>query len=325
MEIELIIAKYLNNSADEEDKTTLLRWLEESGNNRTDFRHMYDLWLYGNASLTSDEEMEMALCRFKKRMSGHVVSIHSLKSYFVRIAISVLLLFSAGYIGYFIRDNAAETLVTNRVITGESGKGKYVLPDGSTVWLNANSTLEYPELFAGEKRIVRLEGEALFEVVKDVKKPFFVQSGGIEVEVSGTRFLVNNYHNKPVTETMLVNGSVKIGGSYFPTSRILHPGQLVTYNKETAEFDIRMVHVDDYTNWIHSELVFDKTNLANVVINLKKWYGVEIITSPGLTEDLHMSFTIRRESLDEILKYMSITAPISYKWKGNRLYLSSKE
>jgi ferric-dicitrate binding protein FerR (iron transport regulator) len=325
MKIELIIAKYLDNSADGEDKKALLQWLEESGNNRTNFCHMYDLWLYSNASLTGDEELERALYRFKKRMSRHDVSIRSLRAYLVRIAVSVLLLFSAGYIGYVIRDNVAETFAVNRLITGESGKGKYVLPDGSTVWLNTNSALEYPELFAGGKRIVRLEGEALFEVVKDVKKPFFVQSGGIEVEVSGTRFLVNNYHHKPVMETMLVNGSVKIGGSYFPTPRILHPGQLVTYNKETAECDIRIVNVDDYTNWIHSELVFDKTNLANVMINLEKWYGVEIVASPGLTKDLHMSFTIRRESLDEILKYMSITAPISYKWEGNKLYLLPKK
>jgi ferric-dicitrate binding protein FerR (iron transport regulator) len=314
----------------DEDRETLLRWLEENGSNRTKFCRMYDLWLYSNASLTDDGEAEMALARFRKRISGHEARdgrkpVDFLRSYAVRIAAAVLLFLAAGYAGYVIRDSTVGALAVNRLLTGEGGKSRFVLPDGSTVWLNANSTLEYPESLAGRRRMVRLEGEALFEVVKDAGKPFLVQSGGLDVEVTGTRFLVNNYHSKAVVEAMLVNGGIKISGDYFSSPKTLNPGQLVTYNRETAECDVRTVNTDDYTSWINPKLVFDRTNLANVIVNLKKWYGVEIIVSPELTGNLHMSFTIRHESLDEVLKYMSITTPVSYSWKGDTLYLSSKK
>jgi len=173
---------------------------------------------------------------------------------------------------------------------------------------------------------VKLEGEALFEVKKDPTKPFFVKSGGIAVEVLGTRFLVINYPDKPVVETMLVSGSVKISNDFFlDFFRILEPGELITYNKQTTKTEISRVNTNDYTNWIHSKLVFDKTNLTNVIINLEKWYGVEIVASPELTKHMHMTFTIRRESLDDILKYMSVTSNITHKWNNNILYLSPKK
>lgn len=327
-EIEEIIGKYLTGSATIKEKEYLLQWLEENEGNRIKFGKVYDLWLFSNASLTDDEEMETALSRFRERTFGYkkrIIPFKHIGSYALRIAVSLLLLFSVGYGGYQIGNKTNRSIPVNRLLTGEDGKGKFVLPDGTTVWMNANSVLEYPESFTGEKRWVRLEGEALFEVTKDAGKPFFVQAGGLETEVLGTRFLLNNYSCKSIIEALLVNGSVEISGDYFSASRILSPGQLLTYNKETQQTDLSIVNTDDYTNWIHSKLVFDKTNLANVIINLKKWYGVDIVASPELIRNVHMSFTIRRESLDEILKYMSITAPISYEWKNDILYLSLKK
>ena len=322
MEIEDIISRYLSNASTEEEKVSLLQWLEESAENRAMFCRMYDMWLYGSASLANDKEVEDALSRFKERISERHVKTIPLNSYLLRIAVSVLLIFSVGYVGYIIGDEKVPVVTVNRLLTGADGKGEHLLPDGSKVWLNANSSLEYPETFAGNKRVVQLWGEALFEVAKDVEKPFFVQTGGMDVKVLGTRFLVSNYSDKSVVEAMLVNGGVEISGDYFSSSQILQPGELITYNRQTAESDVRVVNVDDYTNWINSKLVFDKTNISNVVVNLKKWYGVEIATSCEL-ENLHMTFTVRRESLDEVLKYMSVTSPITYKWKDNVLYLSS--
>ena len=342
MEIEDIISKYLSDSATVEEKGFLLQWLEEDAGNDVEFCRLYDLWLHSSASLTDDDEMEDALSRFKERISKSKVKAEStgkecvetesiqkkpavkFGSYILRIAASVLLLLSAGYVGYMIGDKETTAVAVNRLLTGADGKGEYVLPDGSTVWLNANSVLEYPEIFAGEKRVVSLKGEALFEVKRDTEKPFFVQTGGMDVKVLGTRFLVSNYSEKPVVETMLIDGSVEISGEYFSYSHVLQPGELISYNKETTELDVRVVNANDYTNWINSKLVFDKTNISNVIINLEKWYGVEIEAS-GELKNMHMTFTVRRESLEEVLKYMSVTSPITYKWKDNVLYLSSKK
>lgn len=329
MNIEDIISKYLSKSATEEEKEYLLQWLEEKEENKKQFKKTYDLWIYTNALLTDDTEMEAALARLKKRTSPRQKKKTLLfppHSYRMRVAACILLLLSIGYTGYWLGDHKDQKLVTmNHLLIGPDGKGEYLLPDGSTVWLNANSVLKYPETFTGEKRTVQLEGEALFEVKEDRKKPFFVKADGLDIEVVGTRFLARNYPRKNMVQTVLVNGSVKISGDYFAETRILHPGELLTYNKQTGQTDLQKVSTDDYTNWIHSKMVFDKTNLAKVIINLEKWFDVEIVATPELVRNTHMSFTVRRESLEEVLKNMSLTAPIDYKWKDNILYLSRKK
>lgn len=328
MNIEAIISRYLSKSATEEEKKHLLQWLEEKDENRKQFKKTYDLWVYSNALFTDDTEMETALARLKKRTVSHQKKKARLslpRFYRMRVAAFILLLLSVGYMGYWLGDHKEQKLITmNHLLTGPDGKGEYLLPDGSTVWLNASSLLKYPETFTGGKRTVYLEGEALFEIKEDKKNPFYVKAGGLDIEVVGTRFLANNYPRKNIVQTVLVNGSVKISGDYFAENRMLHPGELLTYNKQTGQTDLHKVNTDDYTNWIHSKMVFDKTNLAKVIVNLEKWFDVEIVATPELLRNTHMSFTVRRESLEEVLKNMSLTAPIDYKWKGNVLHLSRK-
>jgi len=330
MHLNDIIIKYLENSATEEEVSILLQWLEESDENKTKFKETYDLWLYSNAALADDTDVETALSRLRQKTiyssKKKISKQYTLSQYFLRIAACILLLLSAGYAGYTFKDTRNETpIVMNKLLTGANCKGEFILPDGSKVWLNANSTLEYPETFIGEKRIVTLKGEALFEVEKNPKFPFLVQADRIDIEVLGTRFLVQNYPNKTYIETVLVEGSIKVGGSYFPESPILVPGQLISYNRINAQKNIRTVKSADYINWINPKLVFDNTSLADIIINLEKWYGVEISASPEFVENVYLSFTIRRESLEEVLKFMSITAPIIHYWDNDILYLSSKK
>lgn len=323
MIIEDIISKYLSQSATENEKENLLLWLEEKKENRMLFKQQYDLWLYSNALLTENSEMGTALARLKERTSSktHTVAFHI---YLIRIAVSILLLVASGYGGYIVREHTEQkAIIMNNLLTGTDGKGEYLLPDGSIVWLNANSVLRYPETFTGGKRIVQLEGEALFEVQKDKNNPFIVEAGGMEIEVVGTRFLVNNYPQKNIAEAVLINGEVKISGDYFAGNLLIKPSELMTYNKLTGATEFSTINTDDYTNWIHSKLVFDKTNLTQVIINLEKWFGVEIVASPDLMRTIHMSFTIRRESLEEVLTYMSKTTPISYRWDDNSIHLFS--
>lgn len=326
--MENIIQRYLSGTATEQEKQQLLHWLEQQQANRDHFKKSYDLWLYSHALLTDDADLEAALRRFNSRTAPSIQpqrrSLSTFSRYLLRIAASLLLLFSAGYVGYSLRGKPETTVAIHKLLTGENGKGEYILPDGSTVWLNANSRLEYPEQFAEGNRRVRLEGEALFEVTRDRNRPFFVEAGGVAVEVLGTRFLVNNYSNKQIAEAVLINGKVKLEGDYLTEPLLMVPGEMISYNKQSHQMERSRVDTEDYTNWIHTKLVFDKTNLSRVIINLEKWYGVEIEAAPELLATTHLSFTIRRESLEEVLSYISLTSPISYSWKEDVLYLSAK-
>lgn len=325
-----IINKYLDDTATEEEKQSLLAWLEEKEENRDLFRQCYDIWLGSNAFLIPDKEMEKALTRFDKRITAASRKdnrpAHTIGYYFLRIAAVILLLLSTGYAGYLIGDYTAEpVMVMNKLLTASDGKGRFELPDGSVVWLNANSQLEYPEVFQDNQRKVHLEGEAYFEITPNKRKPFRVEAGGMEVEVLGTRFLVQNYADKPLVEAVLVEGSVQVKGGYFPQPQVLLPGQLLSYDRKSAQTSLRTVKSADYISWIQSRLVFDNDLLADIMINLERWYGVEITATPEFANNTRLSFTVRRESLEEVLKFMTITTSISYKWENDQLYLFPKQ
>lgn len=113
----------------------------------------------------------------------------------MKVAASVAILLVCSLGGYFTGQNQLfdssieEQLIMNRVIMGKGSKGSVTLPDGTTAWLNANSMLIYPEQFSDNKRSVKLEGEGYFEVVRNEKAPFFVETDGMIVNVLGTLFV----------------------------------------------------------------------------------------------------------------------------------------
>jgi ferric-dicitrate binding protein FerR (iron transport regulator) len=325
MDIKQTIFNYVNGSSTPEEMDLLLQWLQESTHNQQEFREIYDIWLSSRPSLSDNADIEEALAKLKRRIrfSSEAQNTHSKPARrLIRIAVVAVMLplFALG--GYLLRDlGSVPNVVMNRAITSAGSKAQFTLPDGSIVWLNANSTLEYPEIFVGKHRTVRLKGEAMFDVTENRALPFIVQADEMEIEVLGTRFAVQNYENNPAVETVLVEGSVKIDGEGLSSPHILVPGQLLCYNKTTAQTDIKMVDSSNYTDWTNSRLVFDNIALSDIIFNLQKWYGVEIVASANISST-RMSFTVRDEPLEEIIRYLALTLPASYRWDDGKLYLS---
>ena len=144
----------------------------------------------------------------------------------------------------------------------------------------------------------------------------------MKVEVLGTRFIVDNYRRKSGVEAVLVEGSVKIAGCKMNHSVVLTPGQLINYDKKSERTKVQMVNTDDYISWIQNELTFDNDKMADIIINLNKWYGVDIECPSEFAEKVFMSFSVRNgENLDEILKAMTLVAPIRYYWENGILHI----
>ncbi len=332
MEIEIIISKYVSgNPTTEKEKEQLLHWLEQSEENRRQFRDACDIWLAGGDASAEDIHTERALARLMDRIGsasaaekiarcGPVPRMWRL----LRVAAAIALPLACIYAGYRWHDarEATETVVVNKAMTHNRSKARFVLPDSTVVWLNSNSVLEYPDAFTGPKRVVRLHGEALFDVKKANDFPFIVQVDEIDVEVLGTRFVVQNYPDKPIIETVLVEGSVKIGGSGITDPTILTPGQLLSLDKQSNTTDVRSVDSSNYTSWINSQLVFDNSNLGDIITNLQKWYGIDIVVTRCLLEETSLSFTVNNEPPEEILKYMSLTIPAKLEFREGKYYLA---
>ena len=173
------------------------------------------------------------------------------------------------------------------------------LPDGSVVWLNAGSTLFYPETF-GKTRSIYLSGEGHFTVVKNKEKPFVVKTSYIDVEALGTVFNVHAYPEETKSTTTLETGMVRVDDRKgISGSVILNPNEQLIYNHVDASFEKLKVDASRLNSWTSGYLVFQQEPLGNIFRSLERRYNVKINYNDS--KFAHLTFTVRF-SMDESLK-----------------------
>lgn len=230
-----------------------------------------------------------------------------------------------------------EIVYQQQLVTQKGSRSQVLLPDGSKVWLNAGSKLDYPEKFTSKTRDVQLQGEAYFEVMKDNDKPFFVHTNSFDIKVLGTGFNVRAYPDEDSAVTSLVHGSVEvIIGKKDKRTILLRPNEKITLpmnagidevtkennNKAVSEtLPEKMIVVEDTvqleTAWINNKLAFDKTSLGNIALTLEKWFGVDIRFKDENKKRLNFHGVYDGESLDEILYTLEATGTFHYKKDSN--------
>ncbi len=327
-DINEIIIRYLDGSASLEDKKELLQWLKESDHNWNDFNETRDIWLSCDAALSDETDVDIALSRLRNRILNHDASIRPPRRTFLswyHAAAIILVLLGMGYWLSLqnLRLDTKEVYVQNQLITAKGSKGKFILPDGTTVWLNTDSKLIYPEKFDANKRAVRLEGEGYFEVTENKKKPFIVQSGDLDIEVLGTKFDISNYSFQDKMDVVLLSGSVKVSGERLNDNVLLKPNQILKYYKH-GEATIEETKAHLHADWIKERLVFDNTSLSDIIISLEGWYNISIECPRSLADKTRMTFTVRGENVEEIFKAMSLITAIQYSITEDKVTISAK-
>jgi transmembrane sensor len=193
------------------------------------------------------------------------------------------------------------TLTTAR---GEQSPYPLVLADGTKVWLNAESSITFPTAFNGKERIVKLTGEAYFEVRHNNQQPFRVQTANQTIEDIGTSFNINAYMNEPVSRTTLLEGVVKVNGL------LLKPGQ------QSDGKHIETVDTDEAVAWKNGNFQFDNADIKTVMRQLIRWYDVTIEYQGNLA-NIHYTGTVpRRSNISAVLKMLKETGGTDYKIEG---------
>jgi ferric-dicitrate binding protein FerR (iron transport regulator) len=198
-------------------------------------------------------------------------------------------------------------------ISNPSGiRSEITLPDGSKVWLNAESTINYRVPFGLKERDVKLTGEAFFEVKKDEQKPFLVESGKIKVTVLGTRFNCKSFPEDKAVEIVLAEGAVRLNSNGSKTGKefVLKPGERAVVDKMTNQISISSENVEKYIGWHEGRLIFDECPLSEVGRRLERWFGVEIEIADPRVLDYQISTTFEMESLSQILSMLELASPI---------------
>lgn len=207
--------------------------------------------------------------------------------------------------GTLIAQLTEDKVVYSTIKTPRGGQYQITLPDGTRVWLNADTKLTYPSRFTGEEREVELTGEAYFEVVpfsiEGSKVPFLVKTAQQEIEVLGTQFNIKAYTDDDVdAQTTLVEGAVQLHAS--GKTLLLQPGEQGISNEHGL--NKKKVEVSQYIAWKNNEFVFEETELKDALKILSRWYDFDLSPESHVpTTHLYGSIS-RNENLTEVLKIM---------------------
>ena len=209
---------------------------------------------------------------------------------------------------------AAEEIAYNTLIVPRGGMFKVQLPDGSRVWVNANSQLHYPERFTGDERRVSLKGEAYFEVQKG-EREFIVETTSGEITVLGTEFNVSAYPEEGEFSSTLVEGSVRLKSKMKQADEVtLVPGERARFDYTNYKgIEVSGVNTDYYTSWINGKVYFFEQDLASLLNTASRWYDFRVEFNDEALKNITFTGVMYREQgLEKLLDLVAITSGVKY-------------
>ncbi|MEI6049615.1 MAG: FecR family protein [Bacteroidota bacterium] len=191
-------------------------------------------------------------------------------------------------------------------------RAQFSLPDGTTGWLNSSSSVKYNGNFNADRQIT-LTGEAFFDVSKDKKRPFTVNTNDVIVKVLGTRFNIASYENEKNVEVVLEEGKLIFNDKEMNKSYTMKPNDIVIYNKTLRDFSTGMVQPKKYLSWTEGKLVFRNDPLDVIARRLGRWYNIDVEVKGNFNDDLRLRATFIDESLEEVLGLLKRSLPVDYR------------
>jgi transmembrane sensor len=309
------------------------------------FLDIKESWVSASVYQSNEEELdtERSWENVSKRLGSQSQKNYVILRKVLKIAALWLLLLGIGSFSTWLmmgKKAPGRNVVMCEISTPLGSRSHSILPDGSEIWLNAGTTIRYPESFSSKQRDIYLIGEAFFKVKADKKWPFVVHVSEISVRALGTAFNVKAYPTDKTVETTLVEGIVNMeneGTAKKKFAYTLKPKEKLTYLKTpdnqkgekntakvspsaatinaTDQSDVLVsenVNTTLSTSWKDARWVISGETLDNLAVLLERKFGVKInITSEEL---VHYKFsgTIENETLEQVLNYLKLTTPIKY-------------
>jgi ferric-dicitrate binding protein FerR (iron transport regulator) len=261
--------------------------------------------------------------------------------------IALILLISGVYFfSYSHTIISAPKAKLNRLVVQNGSRNRTILPDGSTVWLNAGSSLSYSGDFKGQNREVFLKGEAFFDVVKKNHQPFIVHANSVDIKVLGTAFNVTSYAEDNRVEATLIRGIIQVTrpGKINQEPVFLHPNEKLVinldeatvYNKPKAkntpaEPVFTLYHLDSTiktenlteTSWMYNRLEFRGDNFEELAKKLERWYNVKINFEDSAVQQLNFNGSFEKETIEQAFVALKAAVPFDYTINKNKIFVRS--
>ncbi|MDR2130606.1 MAG: FecR domain-containing protein [Odoribacteraceae bacterium] len=222
--------------------------------------------------------------------------------------------------GHVTGEPALAAAMLCRVVTSAGGQYHVVLQDGTEAWINAMSELEFPVSFATDRRVVRLKGEAFFNVAPRSGQPFIVESGDVATKVWGTSFNVHAYEEDETVAVTLLTGRVEVHVS--EKTLQLQPGMEATWTWATGTLTSKAVHARDAVSWREGLFVFTGEKLETVMRTLARWHGLRFIYSdPGIKEILFTGRISMEEAVESALESITLAGGPRFRVADDVIYV----
>lgn len=314
--IQPLITAFLSGNATDGERRELEEWVKQSPDNNRYFQEIRNVWQAMNPAFNPSEinvfEAEKNILANIAATERNVVRVVLL--YWQRIAaiIVIPLLLLCTYF-YLNKNSSQYNAIEYQEVKSPHGTFSEVcLTDGTHVWLNGGSSLRYPLVFRKGKREVFLKGEGYFEVEADKENPFVVETGRITLRATGTAFNIEAYNNDSITAVTMVKGKVDVAfGNSSPVAMI--PGERASFNNLTKQCLIAKTDPYKWYAWKDGLMIFRDDPLSYVFKRLGQTFNVNIDLRDTTLANAPYRATFEYESLDEILRLLRMSAPLSFK------------
>jgi ferric-dicitrate binding protein FerR (iron transport regulator) len=361
-----LITDFLKGELTIDEQKELLEWIKSDKANKRQFDEYSEIWITSRSNMkNTGYNPHTGFWKFKKKLNENNVPeiqpfISGVLGTFVKYAAVILITVSlSGLLFYNLgKENIkVQEAGMSKLVVPLGSKADLTLSDGTTVTLNAGSSLKFDNTFGIADRVVQLEGEGFFKVAKDTERPFFVMTSHLNVQALGTSFNVKAYPGEKTIETTLIEGSVRVEeivAGQSPEVMVLIPNQKLTFYKDDSIMDgesVKVKHspdlnmktdpgpktvkipkaiteninVEPVISWKENKWIFEKQSLRQIAVDLERKFDVQISFKSERLKNFRFTGTIIAEPIEQVLEVMSLSAPISFSVKGRVVTLSENK
>jgi len=304
--MEDLLLKYINGDCTDEEKVTIADWLDADPKNMKEYlalRKLNDIMIWQTDADVAPQ----------KKIKEKTVSRRGNKYLIEVLKIAAIFVFAFLISHYFLPGNISQihegTLQTLRIPAGQ--RAEITLGDGTKVWLNAKTTLTFPDQFSEDVRQVRLDGEGFFDVSPDKSRPFIVSTAKHQVKVWGTKFNLMAYSNSEGFETSLLEGAVEVLTPGSSTGLMLKPNEQATL--KDGQMVVGSIHNMDHFLWREGILSFDNAAFTELVHQLELYFDLTIEVKNNRVLNYRCTGKFRtKDGVEHILKVLQLENKFSY-------------
>lgn len=319
-----ILIKHFSGTATDEEEKAVAEWLSNT-ENKCEYQEYKEIWeLTGKIHLFDSDK---AWNKFRDNLENS--GIRSVNEFrllpLIKIAATLAIIVAIGALFYYLLKSEPLGKIKQYefATTVEAFEKAIVLPDGSKVWLNQNSRLNISKQFGESQRRVKLEGEAYFEVAKDISKPFVIETSRSFTTILGTSFNIKTYGNETEEIISMLTGKIEFSSKASGKSIRAEAGKEVVLSGK-GEISILELENQNFLAWKTHQLIFKDNYLPLVIADIERYFNVSIQIEDEELKKCRFTGTFVRPTLNDILETLSFTLELKVQQQKENLHISGK-